>query len=58
MCFETCGDGILHELDCDDGNNNNKDGCSSNCKVEDGFMCADNSLAPNSRSYCSFIGPI
>jgi len=34
-----CGNGLLGEEDCDDGNNNNGDGCSSECVVENGFTC-------------------
>ena len=25
--------------ECDDGNNNDGDGCSAHCKIEDGFEC-------------------
>ena len=32
-CSEVCGDGILIEDICDDGNNLNGDGCSSTCSV-------------------------
>ena len=28
-----CGDGRRFTLPCDDGNNNNGDGCSSDCRV-------------------------
>lgn len=42
----TCGNGIMidaYEYDiyeeCDDGNNDNGDGCSSNCRVESGYEC-------------------
>lgn len=30
-CVEICGDGIRYEAECDDGNTNNGDGCSSEC---------------------------
>ena len=36
-----CGNGLL-ELpaeECDDGNNGNRDGCSSVCVIESGFVC-------------------
>ena len=34
-CKEICGDGLnLGKYECDDGNKNNGDGCSSSCKVE------------------------
>lgn len=33
ICVQICGDGKLFQLGCDDGNNENGDGCSSTCKV-------------------------
>lgn len=30
-CVEVCGDGKRFELDCDDGNTKNNDGCNENC---------------------------
>lgn len=39
-----CGDGYRHfQEKCDDGNLEDGDGCSSNCTVEDGWSCDDNS---------------
>ena len=39
-CVEICGDGLnLGEYECDDGNINNRDGCSSECIVEEGYTC-------------------
>ena len=41
-CVTKCGDGILTvDEDCDDGNPNDGDGCSSSCKVENGFICSN-----------------
>lgn len=38
--IEICGDGInLGQLECDDGNLANGDGCNSDCEVEAGFEC-------------------
>lgn len=39
VCREKCGDGITvgDTYECDDGNNDDGDGCSSDCKVEPGF---------------------
>ena len=40
-CDPVCGDGMLvGDEECDDGNNNPADGCSSFCKVEDGYSCS------------------
>ena len=33
LCTEKCGDGKRYFVECDDGNNNNFDGCSSDCKI-------------------------
>ena len=39
-CFEICGDGVKqYELECDDGNQDYKDGCTPDCVFEDGFIC-------------------
>ena len=50
-CSTTCGDGIRAYTEaCDDGNNIDNDGCSSssstpatNCTVDSGYICKDNS---------------
>ena len=51
LCLEVCGDNKRYTLECDDGNNVNGDGCSSDCKVEVGFNCYGGS--PNSKDSCS-----
>ena len=33
QCDEICGDGMLFDLPCDDGNTINGDGCSSTCQI-------------------------
>lgn len=38
-CSEICGDGQTIISECDDGNQNNGDGCSL-CKVDDGWTCS------------------
>ncbi|CAI2362650.1 unnamed protein product [Moneuplotes crassus] len=46
FCYDKCGDGIVQTpqtVACDDGNENNGDGCNSNCKVETGYVCTINS---------------
>jgi fibro-slime domain-containing protein len=41
-CSTACGDGNKDEgEDCDDGNGQDNDGCSHDCKVEPGFTCTD-----------------
>ena len=40
VCLSTCGDGKKASNEqCDDGNTNNGDGCSSTCTTEFGFTC-------------------
>lgn len=40
-CAPVCGDGVmLGGEQCDDSNTANGDGCSSSCKLEQGFVCA------------------
>jgi fibro-slime domain-containing protein len=44
-CTTKCGDGLILGAEaCDDGNAVSGDGCSSDCKVEDGFTCAQPAL--------------
>jgi len=39
-CATSCGNGNLEAgEECDDGNLKDNDGCSSSCKLEDGFTC-------------------
>ena len=39
-CREICGDGFnMGENECDDGNLLDGDGCSKDCKIEEGFIC-------------------
>lgn len=47
-CTTRCGDGLTMWMisgsakeECDDGNLINGDGCSSDCKVEDGWQCTE-----------------
>ena len=53
-CDEVCGDGILYELPCDDGNLIDDDGCSSTCTVEPDFVCMNASTT--TPSICSYNG--
>lgn len=38
-CSSTCGDGLVINEECDDGNTRDGDGCSADCKIEYGFEC-------------------
>ena len=39
-CENNCGNGIREDIEyCDDGNDQNGDGCRSDCTVEDNFVC-------------------
>ncbi len=41
QCFSHCGDGLVMGGEaCDDGNTNDLDGCSHDCKVEAGWHCS------------------
>ena len=50
----SCGDGnrTINE-DCDDGNTNSTDGCSSNCTIEEGFVC---DVPQGQLSVCTMCG--
>ena len=37
-------------LDCDDGNNDDGDGCSRDCRVENGYVCRGGS--PENKDNC------
>lgn len=49
---EICGDGKLFILECDDGNNEDGDGCSHDCKIEANFSCVNGSSTK--PSVCSY----
>ncbi|KRW99950.1 Insulin-like growth factor binding protein, N-terminal [Pseudocohnilembus persalinus] len=46
-CLEICGDGIRVSIDyeCDDGNNQDGDGCNSKCQIETGWTCSGGSAS-------------
>lgn len=54
-CVEKCGDGRRFEVECDDGNRRNGDGCSSDCTVEKGYLCSGGSEI--STDVCQKIDP-
>ncbi|CAD8104073.1 unnamed protein product [Paramecium primaurelia] len=53
ICQPICGDGFhLQQIEqCDDGNNENSDGCNSYCKIEKDWICNTNQ---NSFSVCYY----
>lgn len=55
LCSEICGDGKRYVRECDDGNSNSGDGCSSSCTIEPGFICRGGS--PNGRDNCYLNTP-
>ena len=38
-CLDECGDGKRVFVECDDGNLNDGDGCSSTCEIEENYKC-------------------
>ena len=47
-CTERCGKGLnLGHFECDDSNQIDGDGCSSICRIEDGYKCANKYTANN-----------
>jgi cysteine-rich repeat protein len=53
LCEDTCGDGLVFRTECDDGNLNNNDGCSSTCFFEPGFECDS-----GQPSFCRTLTPL
>ncbi|TNV85330.1 hypothetical protein FGO68_gene7304 [Halteria grandinella] len=52
QCKEVCGDGIVRNLACDDGNSEPNDGCSPTCTIEIGWNCT---TTGNNPSLCTKI---
>ncbi len=50
-----CGDGKRFTLECDDGNNEDGDGCSRDCKIEPEYNCTGGS--PEGRDSCVIYRP-
>ena len=51
---DICGDTERHSgEECDDGNTVSGDGCSSTCKIEDGWMCG---AADGQKDQCAQCG--
>ena len=55
LCVENCGDGKRYVSECDDNNIINGDGCSSSCKIEDGYTCKGGS--PAAADNCQLYKP-
>lgn len=54
--MDICGDGKLYTVDCDDGNLNDGDGCSSLCTVQTDYTCVGGT--ETSPSLCSYSGAV
>jgi len=54
-CDVWCGDGLIIDNDCDDGNNIDGDGCSLDCHVEPGFSCGD--VTNQGKACCHLLDP-
>lgn len=52
-CLDICGDGTVMGTECDDGNIDNGDGCSSECFVETNYRCTSNT---SMQSSCQYVG--
>ncbi|CAK92802.1 unnamed protein product (macronuclear) [Paramecium tetraurelia] len=54
-CISKCGDGMIRLTEqCDDGNTVDGDGCSSNCKLEQHWVCSSNN---STQSKCDIADP-
>jgi cysteine-rich repeat protein len=53
--MERCGDGRRFVHECDDGNNADGDGCSRDCRIEQGYTCTGGS--PDEKDNCFVFQP-
>ena len=44
---------LIPTHECDDGNQQDSDGCDSTCHIESGYLCTGG--GPNSRDICSKV---
>jgi proprotein convertase subtilisin/kexin type 5 len=51
VCVVICGDGIVINEACDDGNTISGDGCSSTCTIEADYTCVNHTGAATTCSY-------
>ena len=50
---DVCGDEILDSVEgCDDGNNDNGDGCSATCRIESGSACGTDTAGLTGDDSC------
>jgi len=58
-CIDICGDGrrVARTTECDDGNLVDGDGCSSSCKIEEGWTCSGGNETM-ADSCVSHVGPV
>ena len=51
-CVEICGNGVNYGMkECDDGNTESGDGCSSVCTIESGWTCYGSSYTTKDTCY-------
>lgn len=50
-CIDICGDGKKITSECDDGNTESGDGCSSTCTIEKNFRCSGGTLNASKCAY-------
>ena len=58
---EVCGDGLNYGIfQCDDGNRDDGDGCSSDCTIEAGYSCSITTISTSDvgSNTCTKMGEI
>jgi len=51
-CTPKCGDNVIVDSECDDGNLDSLDGCSNTCVFEDGWNCDSSSGKTVCQAIC------
>jgi fibro-slime domain-containing protein len=57
-CTSECGDGLVFDEACDDGNQRDGDGCSHTCQVEEGFTCVTGGDCDELDGPCTLRVPV
>jgi fibro-slime domain-containing protein len=57
-CAKVCGDGLLIDEECDDGNDRDGDGCAHDCKRERGFLCEVGANCSSAGELCTLQVPV